>query len=49
VIGLHALGAITHHVVFRDRTLRRMLWHAAIQAGGGCMISGVVQLRQFAS
>lgn len=25
VIGLHALGALTHHIVFRDRTLRRML------------------------
>ncbi|CAG4914013.1 cytochrome b [Paraburkholderia gardini] len=25
VIGLHALGALMHHVVFRDRTLRRML------------------------
>ncbi len=25
VIGLHALGALTHHFVFRDRTLQRML------------------------
>jgi cytochrome b561 len=25
VIGLHALAAIAHHVVFKDRTLRRMV------------------------
>lgn len=25
VIGLHALAAIVHHVVFKDRTLRRMI------------------------
>jgi cytochrome b561 len=25
VIGLHALAAIGHHVVFKDRTLRRMI------------------------
>jgi cytochrome b561 len=25
VIGLHALAAIAHHVVFRDNTLRRMI------------------------
>lgn len=25
VVGLHAFGALTHHVIFRDRTLRRML------------------------
>jgi cytochrome b561 len=25
VIGLHALAAIAHHVVFKDRTLRRMI------------------------
>ncbi|MBO2986446.1 cytochrome b [Burkholderia pseudomallei] len=25
VIGLHALGAIFHHVVLRDRTLKRMI------------------------
>ncbi|QCP51854.1 hypothetical protein FAZ95_18345 [Trinickia violacea] len=25
VIGLHALAAIGHHVVFKDNTLRRMI------------------------
>ncbi|WJF92134.1 cytochrome b [Paraburkholderia bonniea] len=25
IIGLHALAAIGHHVIFKDRTLRRML------------------------
>jgi len=25
VIGLHALAAIAHHVIFKDRTLRRMI------------------------
>jgi len=25
VVGLHALGALSHHVIFGNRTLRRML------------------------
>jgi cytochrome b561 len=25
VIGLHALAAIVHHVIFKDRTLRRIV------------------------